>query len=576
MKTNKKFIMKHAWVFIPALIGLIICTALDMLYPILEQQLVDDIIIKGDTSVLMGIVTGILLIGVGQMITHYIKEFGFDHTAAYLGTELRRNLFIHVQSRDTSFFDKTNTGEIMARLKEDIDKIWSAMSYIVMLLVQVAIHTVLITIAMAKINPVITIIPVVAMAYCAFMALILEKKLGKVYGDISEQNAVLNTRVEENIMGVRTVKAFARERYEIEKFGMENGKYNDFCLVETETFAKYYPYFSFVTRILPFGVLLACAYYYLQGNMTLGECVAFVAYANNVVWPMEMLGWLTNSLSEAIASKKKIEKIYQEPAFIEDKPDAVVLEKVQGDITFENVSFHKEDMHNILSDISFHLPAGKTLGIMGATGSGKSSIISLLERLYDVTDGAIKLDGVDIRDLTVKQLRSSNSLVMQDVFLFSDTISENVRIGERARVDEKRIAWACQKAGAKEFIEKMDDKYETVIGERGVGLSGGQKQRISMARAFAKESPILILDDSTSALDMETEREVQKNLQALSDRTKIIIAHRISSVKNADEIIFLDEGRIVERGTHSELLEKKGLYYETYVSQYGEPTEVCA
>ncbi len=567
----KNYILHYGWVLVIALGALTVSTVLDMWYPELLGRAVDDVITPNNPSLLKPILLGILTIGVGRMLTQYIKEFGFDWIAGNIGTDLRRNLFIHIQSRDTSFFDKTNTGEVMARLKEDIDKIWGALGFITMLLIEVAMHTVIIVVKMMKLNPIISIVPCVAMVFCGFIAIILERKLDKVYGDISEENAKLNTTVEENIAGVRTVKAFARERFEFKKFSEHNTRYSKLNLKDTETFAKYYPYLSFVTSILPFLVLLLAGYFYIEKGMTLGEVTAFVAYSQNIVWPMEMLGWLTNSFSEAVASGKKLKKIYDEEAKIFDPETPVVLDEIKGEITFENVGFHKEDMHEILSGISFNLPAGHTLGIMGSTGSGKSSIISLLERLYDVTEGSIKLDGVDIRELPVKQLRGSTALVMQDVFLFSDTIADNIKIGERDTMSDERVKWACEEAGASEFIEKMEDKYETVIGERGVGLSGGQKQRISMARAFAKDNPILILDDSTSALDMETEREIQQNLKKLENRTKIIIAHRISSVKHADEIIFLDGGKIAERGTHDELMKLKGLYYETYVSQYGTP-----
>nr|MCR5310659.1 ABC transporter ATP-binding protein/permease [Lachnospiraceae bacterium] len=418
-----------------------------------------------------------------------------------------------------------------------------------------------------------TIIPVVAMVVCAILAIILEKKLDKVYDDISEENAVLNTTAEENIGGVRTVKAFAREKYEIQKFKEHNENYCKLQIKETETFVKYYPYFQFISRIVPFLVLLLGGYFYVKGSMTLGQVSAFVAYSNNIVWPMEMLGWLTNSFASAIASYNKINKIYGEVATVTEPSEPAHLDKVEGNISFEHVSFHKEDMHDILSDISFEVKSGQTLGIMGATGSGKTSVVSLLTRLYDATDGCITLDGVNIKDLSLKQLRSSISLVMQDVFLFSDTISENIRLGDRPGISDQTVKEASRKACASEFIEKMEDKYETVIGERGVGLSGGQKQRISIARALSKKNPILIMDDSTSALDMETEREIQKTLEEFKDTTKIVIAHRISAVKNADEIIVLDEGMIKERGTHEELLKLRGLYYETYVSQYGELSE---
>ena len=285
---------------------------------------------------------------------------------------------------------------------------------------------------------------------------------------------------------------------------------------------------------------------------------------------MEMLGWLTNSFSSAIASNRKIKKIYKEKPTIKEIDNPFILDKVEGNITFEHVSYAKEDRQPILEDVSFNLEAGKTLGIMGETGSGKTTIINLLSRFYDVTDGCIKIDGVDVRELTLKQLRESIAVVMQDVFLFSDTISENIKLGMKNEIGAKEVRKASKNAQVSEFAERMEQQYDTVIGERGVGLSGGQKQRISIARAFAKHKPILVLDDSTSALDMETEQQIQKVLEQFKGMTKIIIAHRISAVRNADEIIVLEEGKVKERGIHEELMKKHGLYYETYLSQYGD------
>lgn len=573
MKNNTLFfhLKKKAGYLLIAFTALIISVFISMINPQITMRIVDDVITGGDIKLLPKLLLGLLLVGIGRMIFQYVKEYSFDRISVSVCTNLRRDLFNHVQSLDTAFFDKTNTGEVMARLKEDIDKIWGAISYITMLLIEVALHTVLIMICMIKLNPLITIIPAVAMFICGFLAIYMEKKLDPIYEDISEENAVLNTTCEENIAGVRTVKAFAREKFEITKFIKHNDKYCELNIRQSKLFVRYYPYFQFVSRVVPLLVILACGFCYVKGTMTLGTITAFVAYANNIVWPMEMLGWLTNSFSSAIASIKKINKIFNEMPTIVNPDEPVELEKVKGDIEFINVGFHKDDMHEILSDISFKVEHGHTLGIMGATGAGKSSIISLLTRLYDATSGEIRLEGVNIKSLPLQKLRGSVSLVMQDVFLFSDTISENIKMGKRHTMSKETIKVSSKKAGASEFIEKMEDGYETVIGERGVGLSGGQKQRISIARALSKELPILIMDDSTSALDMETEKEIQKELNALTGMTKIIIAHRISSVKNADEIIVLDEGRIAERGTHDELLMKKGLYYETYVSQYGAP-----
>jgi ATP-binding cassette subfamily B protein len=337
---------------------------------------------------------------------------------------------------------------------------------------------------------------------------------------------------------------------------------------QSKVFIKYYPYFQFVTKVLPLAVIILGGYMVMHDRMTLGTLGAFTEYSMNIVWPMEMLGWLSNMCASSFASGRRIRKIFAEQSDIPEKEQPVVLDHIKGNICFDKVSF-SADNKNILSDISFDLEAGKTIGIMGATGTGKSSIINLLQRFYDVTEGEIYLDGVNIKDLTLKQLRAGISLVMQDVFLFSDTITENVKLGKKSFIDQEDVTNASDQAQAKAFIEKMEERYETIIGERGVGLSGGQKQRISIARALAKKCPILVLDDSTSALDMETEHLIQNSLSQL-EATKIIIAHRISAVRNADEIIILEDGRIAERGTHETLLLAKGYYYNTYMAQYGD------
>ena len=448
------------------------------------------------------------------------------------------------------------------------------MGYVGMLIIEVVVHVSIILFCMFTSNWKLALIPTACMLFCAILAIYLERKLDKVYDAISEENAKLNTVAEENLTGVRTVKAFAREKFEIGKFLSHNKRYYDLNMQQSKIFVKYHPYFSLISKILPLLVLLAGGYIYISGggengDFTLGDLGAFVQYSTNIVWPMEMLGWLTNSFSAAIASGKKIKKLYAQTASIQECENPVILPNVTGKFSFENVRFKKEDK-TILSDISFTVEAGNTLGIMGATGSGKSTLLHLLQRLYDCTEGCIKLDDVDIRSLSLKQLRENISPVMQDVFLFSDTIDENIRLGKKQLISRKTVKHSAASASASSFIERLDKGYDTVIGERGVGLSGGQKQRISIARALSKKAPILVLDDSTSALDMETEHEIFKTLKELENTTKIVIAHRISAVRGANEIIFLEDGRIAERGTHDELLAKKGLYYETYMAQYGE------
>ncbi len=548
---------------------MLISISLDMLSPVITQSIVDKVLVGGDVALLSKLLLGIVAIGVGRCIFQYTKESTFDIVSNKISVHLRRNLFQYIQKLDMSFFDNVSTGELMARVKDDIDKIWNVLGFVGMLLIEITVHTVLVLTCMYRISPKLALIPTLVLPIIGTLAIVMERKLGSIYGEISEENAVLNTVAEENLSGVRTVKAFAREKFEIKKFLSHNNRYYELNMKQSKVFVRFYPYFQMVTKLLPFTVLLLGGYFYINDELSLGQLSAFTEYSMNIVWPMEMLGWLTNEFSSALASYKKIDKIYSNVPNITDAKDATMLPQVKGEISFEHVSF----AHNgkqILSDISFHVNPGQTIGIMGATGAGKSSIINLLERLYEADSGCIKLDKTDIRRLKLKQLRSSISLVMQDVFLFSDTVLENIKLGKRKQMAASDVTLAAKQAEAHSFISKMDHDYETIIGERGVGLSGGQKQRISIARALSKHAPILVLDDSTSALDMETEHAIQKNLSSLNKTTKLIIAHRISAVRAADEIIYLENGKIVERGTHEELLKKQGLYYETYKTQYGE------
>lgn len=568
MKKLSNYIGRYWYGYVFAVASMLIAITLDMLYPKITQSIVDDVIMGGQMELLTKLLAGFVFVGIGRSIFGYCKEFTFDYLSTKIGAEMRKDLFNHIQTLSMRYFDDTNTGELMARVKDDIDKVQNSLGYVGMLLIEVTFHVTFVLYCMFSLNWKMTFLPVAVMAGCAAVAIIMERRLDKIYEDISEENAVLTTVAEENLAGVRTVKAFAREDYEIKKFLSHNERYYNLNITQSKVLVRYYPIFQFVGKALPVATTILGGISVMHGNMSLGALVAYVEYSRNCTWPMEMMGWLTNDLSSAVASYRKIRKIYDVKPEIEDAKDSVTLDSVKGDIDFEHVSFEL-DGKKILSDISFSVKEGKTLGIMGATGSGKSSIINLLHRFYDANEGCVKLDGVDIRKLSLRQLRRSIAVVLQDVFLFSDTIEENIKMGNRKTMQMDEIRSAAASAQASSFIEKMDEQYNTVIGERGVGLSGGQKQRISIARALSKHSPILVMDDSTSALDMETEHEIQNTLNTLTDTTKIIIAHRISAVCHADEIIYLKDGVIAERGTHEELLAKKGLYYATYQAQYG-------
>ncbi len=563
------YLKKYWYRYVFALSCIVITVTLDMLNPQITKLIIDDVITDGKNSLLPKLLVGLFLIGLGRCIFGYLKELTFDCTSSKISLDIRKRLFHHIQTLSVSFFDKTNTGEIMSRVKDDVDRIWDAFNYVSMLIAEVIIHTSIILYCMFQLNNKLFIIPLIIVPIVGVLAVVMERKLGGIYEEISEENATLNTIAQENLSGVRTVKAFAKEKFEIKKFLSHNKRYYDLNMRQSKVLVKYQPVFQIITRLLPICIILYGGYLTIIDEISLGTLGAFVEYSMNITWPLEMIGWLSNAAASAYASNKKIKKIFETKPEIVENDKTLTIGDVQGSIEFDHVCFNL-DNKEILHDISFYLPAGKTIGIMGATGSGKTSIINLLQRFYDVSSGCIKLDGVDITQLSLKELRSSLAIVMQDVFLFSESINENVKLGMKQSLEDSSVTAALSLSLANEFVEQMEDGYDTIIGERGVGLSGGQKQRISIARAFAKQAPVVILDDSTSALDMETEHQIQESLNQLGNTTKIIIAHRISAVRNADEIIVLEEGSIAERGTHQELLEKQGLYYKTYVAQYGE------
>ena len=572
------YFKKYAFVYVIAFVAMTASTFLDQLAPLFVQHIVDDVLLAHNIEPLKLLLIGILSVGVGRCIFQYTKEFLCDFAGSRIASEVRINLFQKIQSLSANFFDGINSGELMSRVKDDVDRIWDVAAYMGILMAEVVIRTITTIFFLFRINWQLALIPCAGMVAAAFIALKMEKKLDVLFGDLAQKNSELNNTAAENLAGVRTVKAFAREGFEINKFHKHNQKYYELNIDLSRVFVKYNPMIQVITRMLSVISLLLGGLILIKGNpfmggqkLTMGELIAFTQYVGGMIWPIEMLGWLTNGVASAKASIKRLNKIYAEMPDILDESkieeDLLSPFDVAGSVKFNNVTY-KAGERNILEDVSFEIKAGQTLGIMGATGSGKTTIINLLKRMYDVSDGSIELDGVDIRQFPLATLRKSVACVMQDIFLFSDTIDGNIRLGERETMTTPTVRLALEKSHSAEFVDKMKDKEHTVIGERGVGLSGGQKQRITIARALARKTPILVLDDSTSALDTETEQDIQAVLAELSGMTKIIIAHRISAVRKADKIIVLDGGKVCEEGTHEELLAKGGLYKETYDSQY--------
>lgn len=568
--------MKPYWkLYLFGFVSMLISICLDMLSPQITKHIINDVIVDGQMELLMKLLAGLLGIGLGRAVFQYGKEFTYDYIGVTVGRDMRRDLFRHVQSLSMDFFDRHNTGELLTRLKEDVDKVWVVVGFIGILAVEAVIHTVMVLFCMVRLSPLLTLVPVLVLPIIGVCAVLMERNLGTVYDGISDETAKLNTVAQENLAGVRTVKAFAREAYEIEKFNRHNKKFYSLNMEQARQVSNYQPLISFLGKVMLLAVVIAGGFLVIGGRLTLGELGAFLEYANNVIWPMEIVGFLSNDIASAFASWKKICRVGAEKPIIcsPEHVDETVTSKGQGKVEFDHVSLNR-DGNTILEDISFSLQPGRTLGIMGMTGSGKTTLVNLLQRFYDVSEGRILIDGEDIRNMPLSRLRKSVAVVTQDVFLFSNTVEMNVKTGQKKEMNLDTVKWAVTKAGAEGFVGQLSQGYQTVVGERGVGLSGGQKQRLSIARAIARCAPVLVLDDATSALDMETEKLLQHNLKATENTTKMIIGHRISSVRDADEIILLDHGRIVERGTHEELMAMKGSYYQTWCVQYGDKESI--
>ncbi len=566
-----KRIFNYVWrykalVLIPT-IAMMLAIGLDMFNPLLQKLITDRVFIGGELNILWLILGGFIAITVLRAVFGYIKEYLFDVLSAKISIDIKKDVFNHIQKLPFKYFDNMNTGELMSRIGEDVDNVWRSVSFGIRLFIENMIYFVTASAILFSMNWKLTLVCLVGMPPIAYLALKFEKKIGESYGKLSDQGVLLNTAAQENIAGVRLVKAFAREKHEILKFLKLNKESFNLSMEQNKIIARYFPPIEFLTNISMVFLVVLGGVFVMRGSMTIGDLVAFNGYIWMLIWPMRMLGWLTNLIAQTNASAKKIANIMDVEPEIKDSEDSFRVPNITGDIEFRDVSFKYRD-ELILKNINLKVKAGSTVAIMGTTGSGKSSIINLIGRYYDVSEGAVYVDGYDVKEINLKDLRGKMSIVPQDTFLFSASIEENIRFGKEDATFEE-IREACRLACAEEFIEELEQKYDTVIGERGIGLSGGQKQRLSIARALIRNSSILVLDDSTSALDMETEYRLLKNLNEKHKKaTTFIIAHRISAVKNADQILYVENGCVVERGNHEELLNRKGKYYEVYCEQF--------
>lgn len=559
---------KYRAIFFTALGLVFVVNLLNLINPIVQGKIVDEVIEGGMLEKLLPFV--LLMIGntVVRAALRYTYLYMFENVSQNVVYNARRDVFRKVQELDFDFFDRTKTGDIMARITGDLDAVRHFTAYVIY---SIFMHTVTLILALTVMfikSATFTLVLLAITPITGILAVRLSGTVRPAFSAIREQFARLNSVVQENISGNRVVKAFAQEEYEIYKFSRENSGFRDSNIRASRIWEKYLPVMDAMAGLLSVQIILVGGIMVINRNITLGDLVTF----NSFLWalnnPMRMIGWLINDTQRFATSAEKVMMLLNREPRIKSREGAIV-KKPEGRVEFRNVSF-KYGKEPVLEDISFSANPGQTVAIVGPTGSGKSTLVSLISRFYDCTRGSVLVDGIDVRDYDVRTLRDNIAVAMQDVFLFSETIEGNIAYGA-PDVSVEKVKWAAQLACAHDFIMEFPEGFDTIIGERGVGLSGGQKQRIALARAIVKEAPIVILDDTTSSVDIETEHQIQQNLRDYcKNRTTFIIAHRISSVKHADLILVLEGGRIVERGTHDELLAMKGRYYDIFVNQYGD------
>ena len=563
------YINKYKFRFYFALSAVLLSSLMAMVNPYLSGKLVDEVIINNNGSILIPILGTMIAVTFVKAIIRYTYQMTFEFVSQNVIFELRQNMYNKLQELDLDYYNKTRTGDIMARMTGDMDAVRHFVAWVIYNIFENITVFIFAIISMFIINVKFTLLMFALTPLVAFCAYKFAKQANPIFFGIREQFSKLNTVVQENISGNRVVKAFGKEDYEISKFEEKNKAYMDANMELANVAQKYLSVLNALSNIFTIVMILAGGIFVINEQLSMGELVMF----NGLIWainnPMNMVGWLINDAQRFIAAARKMKILVNEETKIKNPVDGIELKKLKGEIEFKNVNF-EYDYEPVLKDISFKVKPGQTVAIFGQTGVGKSTIINLIERFYDTTSGEILIDGIDIKKYNLQALRKNISISMQDVFLFSNTIEENISYGV-SEADNSKVTWAAKMADANNFIEKLSDSYETVVGERGVGLSGGQKQRITLARSIIKDPSILILDDTTSALDVETEAMIQRNLNTVyKDKTCFIIAHRISSIKDSDLILVLEDGKIIESGTHKELLDNKGHYYGVYKAQYGD------
>lgn len=499
----------------------------------------------------------------------YLSVMTYETCSQKLIYGLRRDLYLNMQEQDQAFFSRNRTGDLMTRLTGDMDMIRHTVCWVVRQLIDCTVLFLTTSITFLVTDPLFALSMLAVTPLIFLLTYLFSKKVHPLYVDLREKLSRLNTAAQENISGNRVVKAFAREDYEIDRFDEKNREYKESNKKASLLWLKYSPYIDCLSQSLAIAVLLVGGAFLIMGRISIGTFTLFNSLSWTLTNPMRMLGMHLNDLQRFFASANKIIELYYAKSTIASRPDAQKPEgRVKGEVRFENVGLQLHGAQ-VLEGIDLDIKPGETVAIMGPTGSGKTSLVSLIPRFTDATGGRVTVDGVPVDRYDLKSLRSAIGIATQDVFLFSDTVDGNIAYGDPS-LSEEEVKRYAKMADAADFAEKLPEGFDTVIGERGTGLSGGQKQRIALARALAVRPSILILDDTTSAVDLETEKYIQEQLAHLDfPCTKIIVAQRISTTKRADKVVVVEDGRITEIGTHAELSQKPGYYREVFLLQNG-------